>query len=115
MYSFLKENPKQPRYHIFFSVISVLVCRTRPTNSRISVSELYPKIRFRDKMGRFLETLVQLVQYVHLFTACAIGRHVKLLGLLAFSREAKNMVKNTVSVLFESQCTKDMEQGRAAP
>ena len=65
----------------FFSVISVLVCRTRPTNSRISVSELYPKIRIRDKKGRFLETLVQLVQYVHLFTACAIGRHVKLLGI----------------------------------
>ena len=84
--------------------------RTRPTKIRISVSKLYRKFRIMNKKGRLYDTPVQLVQNVHRFASCAIDCDVILLG-----RKAKNMVKSTVSVLFESLCTKDIQPRWTSP
>ena len=71
--SWQKEILKHLRYDIF-SVLSVLVCTTRPTKIRISVSQLYPKFRIMDKKGRFHDTPVQRVQNEHRFASGAIGK-----------------------------------------
>ena len=65
-----KKNTKHAKCHIF-SVISVPVCRTRPTMIRISVSQLDRKLRIMEE-GRFHDTPVELLQNVHRFTSCAI-------------------------------------------
>ena len=93
--SLAKRKPKNPKYPIF-SVISVPLCTTRPTKMRISVSQLYPKLRSIHKKGRFHDTPVQLVQNVHRFDSCAIGQvMLHSSALCAFSTEAKTMAKNT--------------------
>ena len=52
-----KENQKRPKDCIF-SLLSVPVFRTCPIMIRISVSQLYPKLRIMHKKGRFHDTLV---------------------------------------------------------
>ena len=76
--SLVKENQKHPKYGIF-SLLPVPVCRSCPTKIRISFSQLFPKLRIMHKKGLFHDTPVQLVQNVHRFTSCAIGRHLTLL------------------------------------
>ena len=68
-----KENKKHDKSDIL-SVISVHVCRNRPTKIRICVSQKYPKLRIMDKIGRFHDTPLQLVQNVHRFASCARGQ-----------------------------------------
>ena len=52
----------------------------------------------------------QLVQNVHRSASCAIGQLLLYYsGLCPYSTKAKNIVKSTVSVLFPSLCTKDLE------
>ena len=58
-YTWQKEIQKHPKYHIF-SVISVHVCRTRPTKVHISVSQLYPKLRSIHNKECFHDTPLQL-------------------------------------------------------
>ena len=53
-----KENQKHPKKDIF-SVLSISVCRTRPTKIRISVSQLYQRLRSMHMKGRFHDTPVQ--------------------------------------------------------
>ena len=54
-----ERKQKHIKYDIS-SVISVPDCRTRPKLNLISVSQLYPKLRILDKIGRFHYTLVQI-------------------------------------------------------
>ena len=61
------------------------MCRTRPTKIRMSVSQLYPKLRNM----HVSMTPVQLVQNVHRFTLCGIGRHVTLLGIIPIRQESE--------------------------
>ena len=51
---------------------------------------------------------MQLVQNVHRFASCAIGQ-------VMLHSSAKNMVKSTVSLLFVSLCTNDLEPRWAGP
>ena len=97
IYPWQKENKKHPIYDIF-SVICVPVCITRPTKIRNSVSQLFLKLSIMDKKGRLNETPVQLVQNVHRFASCA-----------RVQVTLHSSVKSTVSVLFASVCTKDLE------
>ena len=79
-----------------FSAISVAVCRTRPTKIRISVSQLYPKLRNIHMKRYFRDTPGQLVQNVHRFAWCALGRlMLDSSALCTYSTEAKTMLKNT--------------------
>ena len=100
-----ERKQKQTKYDIF-SVLSVPMCRTRPTKFRISVSQMSPKLRIMDKKGRFHDTPVQLVLNVYRFTSCRIGQFMLHSALCPYSTKAKNMVKSTVSVLFASLCKK---------
>ena len=52
-----------PWHYDIFSVLSVRVCRTRPTKIHMPVVQLHKKWRFHD-------TPVQLVQNVHWFASC---------------------------------------------
>ena len=109
-----KRNQKHPRYAIF-RVLSVPVCRARPTKIRMSESQLYPKLRRIHKKWRLHDTPVQLIQNVHRFDSCAIGQiMLHSTALFPYSRKTRNMVKTKVSAVFASLCTKDLEQRWAA-
>ena len=109
--SLVERKEKYPKYDIL-SVLFVHVCRTCPTKIRISESQLYPKY---PKEWRFRDTSMQFVQNVHRFASCAIGQ-VKLHSSAwrPCSTKTKNTVKSTISVLFASLCTKDLEPRWAA-
>ena len=108
VYCSVHEMKKDPKYDIL-SGISVAVCKTYPTKISISTSQLYPKLSIMDKKGCFLDTLVQLVQNVHRFASCAIGRRY------TPRPYAHTAEKRTISLLFASICTKDLEPRWAAP
>ena len=104
-----KENQKYIKHDIF-SVLCAPVWRSRPTKICMSVSQLYSKLRIMHNKWRFHDTPVQLVQNVHRSASCAIGQLLLYYsGLCPYSTKAKNIVKSTVSVLFPSLCTKDLE------
>ena len=63
----------------------------------------------------FHDTPVLLVQNMHQFYSWARGRHVSLLGLYPYSKKAKKMVKSTVSLIYASFGTKNLEQRWSAP
>ena len=65
-----KKNPKCD----FFSLLSVPVCRTRPTKIRISVSKVHSNLRIMDKKGRFYDTPKEIVQNMHRFASGSIGQ-----------------------------------------
>ena len=62
----------------------------------------------------FHDTPLEFVQIVYRFASCAIGRHVTLLVVMPMQHKSENMVKSTVSVLFASFCTKELEPRWAA-
>ena len=86
-----KENQKHPKKDIF-SVLSISVCRTRPTKIRISVSQLYQKLRGMHMKGRFHDTPVQLVKNVHRYASCTIGQ-VMLQSSAHWARKLKTWSK----------------------
>ena len=65
-----KKHPKCD----FFSLLSVPVCRTRPTKIRISVSKVHSNLRIMDKKGRFYDTPKEIVQNMHRFASGSIGQ-----------------------------------------
>ena len=94
IYPYQKKKQKHPKCDIF-SVISVPVCRTRPTKIRISVRELYPKLRIIKKNGRFHDTPLQLVQKKHRFDLYAIDQ-----VMLSCSANAARKLKTWWKTLF---------------
>ena len=113
-YPWQKENQKHPNYDIF-SVFSVPVCRTRPSKICMCVGQLYPKLCIMHKKWGFHDTQVQFVKNVHRFISGAIGRHVTLLDLVPIKLESERHGESTVSKLFASLCTKDLEARWALP
>ena len=85
-----------------------LVCRTRPTKIRISVRQLYRKLRNVQEKGPFLDNSANFPEYAPF----CFMRHVMLhsSSWCPYSTKAKNMVKSTASLY-----TKDLEQTWAAP
>ena len=84
--------------------------RTRPTKIRISLSQLYRKLRSIHKKVSFHDTQVQLIQNVHQFASCAVGQIMLHSSVLCPSSAiAKNMVKSMVSVLFKGLCSLDLK------
>ena len=110
-----KKNHKHPKYDIYV-LLSVPVCKIRPTKIRMFANQLYPKLRIMHKKRRFHDTPVQLVMNVHRFASCATGQvMLRSSALCPYSTKAKDMVKSTVSLLFASLCTKELEPRWAAP
>ena len=110
-----ERNIKHTKYDIF-SVLSVPLCRTRPTKICMCVSQLYPKLRITHKKFCFHATPVQLVQNVHRFASCAIRQVILHSSTFCpWSTKAKDMLKSTVSALFASLCTKDLDPRWGAP
>ena len=113
-----------------YVLLSVPVCKTRPTKICMFANQLYPKLRIMHKKWHFHDTPVQLVQNVHRFSSCAIGHvmlhssalcthrtiELPLVQVLQYSnslwihvRKAKHTPKCTVSVLFKALCTLDLK------
>ena len=106
IYPWQTEIQKHHEYDIF-SVLSVPMCKTRPTKIRMPVSQLYTKLRRRNDVSI---KPVQLVQNVHRFASCAKGQvMLHSSALCKWGTNEKGMVTSIDLVLFASLCTMDLE------
>ena len=87
--SWQKQNEKHPKQDIF-SVLSIPVCRTSKTKIRISVSQLYPKLRIMHKKWRFHDTSARCSQCVPILFVRYRQSYVTLLGIICLRHESKN-------------------------